>query len=126
MVGLDTIKSMYYRVFGTHSDRELKKLHHKVVAINALESKFKGMSDEELKACTPRFKNQLDQGAKIDDLLVEAFALVRETGRRTMNMRHYDVQLQGGMVLHQGMVAEMKTGEGKTLVASIFVFLFVF
>jgi preprotein translocase subunit SecA len=123
MIGVDSFKSVYHKVFGTHSERELKKFRPKMVAVNALEKKFMQMSDDELKAFTPRFKEKLAQGASLDDILVDAFALVRETGRRTMNMRHYDVQLLGGMVLHHGMVAEMKTGEGKTLVATLPVYL---
>ena len=123
MIGVDGIKSLYYRVFGTHSDRELKKLRPKLQEINAFEKKLLDVSDEDLKAYTPRFKEKLAQGATVDDILTEAFAVVREAGRRTMNMRHYDVQMLGGMVLHQGMVAEMKTGEGKTLVATLPVYL---
>ncbi|MEC7985781.1 MAG: preprotein translocase subunit SecA [Myxococcota bacterium] len=123
MIGIDNIKSAYYKVFGTHSDKELKKLRPKVVAINRIEQKLQGLSDEDLKAFTPHFKEKLAQGATVDDILVESFAVIREVGRRTLNMRHYDVQLLGGMVLHNGMVAEMKTGEGKTLVATLPVYL---
>ena len=115
MIGLDTFKSMYHKVFGTHSDRELKKLHPKLAAINALEKKFMQLNDDDLRAYTARFRQKLDQGASVDDILVDAFAVVRETGRRTMNMRHYDVQLIGGIVLHESKIAEMRTGEGKTL-----------
>jgi preprotein translocase subunit SecA len=95
----------------------------KVVAINALEEKLKKLSDADLQAKTVEFKQKLDNGAKLDDLLVEAFAVGREAGRRVLNMRHYDVQLMGGMVLHSGAIAEMKTGEGKTLVATLPIYL---
>src|SRR4030095_3296645 len=84
-----------------------------------LESKWKGLSDADLRAKTAEFRQKLDNGASLDDLLEEAFATVREAGRRVLNMRHYDVQLIGGMVLHRGAIAEMKTGEGKTLVATL-------
>lgn len=123
MIGIDSIKSTYYKIFGTHSDRELKKLRPQVVAINRLEQDMQNLTDEALQKYTARFKEKLAQGATVDDLLVESFAVIREVGRRTLNMRHYDVQLLGGMVLHQGMVAEMKTGEGKTLVATLPVYL---
>ena len=81
------------------------------------------LSDAELQAYTPKFKEMLDNGAKLDDILIDAFAVGREAGRRVLKMRHYDVQLMGGMVLHNGAIAEMKTGEGKTLVATLPVYL---
>jgi preprotein translocase subunit SecA len=106
-------------ILGTSNERLVKKLEPKVVLINQLEAQMQALSDDGLKAKTLEFRNRLSQGASLDDLLVEAFAAVREAGRRKMNMRHYDVQLVGGMVLHSGKIAEMKTGEGKTLVATL-------
>ncbi|MCK6505760.1 preprotein translocase subunit SecA [Myxococcota bacterium] len=120
MLGLDDIIK---KIFGSRSARELKKMKPLVDRINGLEARMQGLSDAELKALTPDFKQRLENGAPIDDLLPEAFAVVREVGRRTMEMRHFDVQLLGGIVLHRGSVAEMKTGEGKTLVATLPVYL---
>ncbi len=111
------------KIFGTKNERELKKLCPLVVAVNELEPAMRRLSDAELAAKTGEFKQRLAQGASLDDLLVEAFAVVREVARRTLNMRHFDVQLIGGIVLHQGKIAEMKTGEGKTLVATLPVYL---
>ncbi|HXG34835.1 MAG TPA: preprotein translocase subunit SecA [Bryobacteraceae bacterium] len=107
------------KIFGTHHERQLKKLQPIVAAINDLEPRIRALSDEELARKTIEFKERLAQGATLDDLLIEAFAVVREAARRTLNMRHFDVQLIGGIVLHQGKIAEMKTGEGKTLVATL-------
>ncbi len=107
------------KIFGTHHERQLKKLRPIVAAINELEPRIRALSDEELARKTVEFKERLAQGATLDDLLIEAFAVVREAARRTLNMRHFDVQLIGGIVLHQGEIAEMKTGEGKTLVATL-------
>jgi preprotein translocase subunit SecA len=120
---IDTITRTWTKVFGTRSDREVKRHLPVVSRIHALEPRFQAMSDAELKAMTPDFRQRLDNGAPIDDLLPEAFAVVREAGRRTLNMRHFDVQMVGGIVLHRGNVAEMKTGEGKTLVATLPVYL---
>jgi preprotein translocase subunit SecA len=106
-------------VLGSSNARFLKKLQPKVDAINSLEAKYQRMSDEELRAQTSEFRQRLTSGETEDDLLVEAFAVCREGGRRFLNMRHYDVQLIGGMVLHSGSIAEMVTGEGKTLVATL-------
>ncbi|MBN1910291.1 MAG: SEC-C domain-containing protein [Pirellulales bacterium] len=106
-------------MFGSSNARYLKKLQPQVDAINALEPKFQEMSSAELKAQTEKFRRRLDAGETLDDLLVEAFAACREAGRRVLGMRHYDVQLIGGMVLHSGNIAEMVTGEGKTLVATL-------
>jgi len=117
------IKYLIKKVFGTSNDRELKRLRPAVAAINELEPHMQGLTDDQLKAYTPKFKERLMQGEPLEDLLVEAFALVREVGKRTLNMRHFDVQLMGGIVLHQGKIAEMKTGEGKTLVATLPVYL---
>ncbi len=107
------------KLLGTSSESKLKKLKPKVAAINALEPEMKKLSDEQLRHKTVEFKERLKNGETLDDLLVEAFAVVREAGVRTVGMRHFDVQLLGGMVLHQGRIAEMKTGEGKTLVATL-------
>ena len=107
------------KMIGSKNARELKKMQPAVAQINELEPKFKAMSDAELRGMTAEFRQRLAQGATLDDLLLEAFAVVREAGLRTLNMRHFDVQLLGGMVLHKGCIAEMKTGEGKTLVATL-------
>ncbi len=111
------------KVFGTKHDREIKKIKPIVEQINSLEPQIEKLSDAELKAKTPYFKEKIAQGASLDDLLPEAFAVVRETSKRVLGMRHFDVQLIGGVVLHQGKIAEMKTGEGKTLVATLPVYL---
>src|SRR5277367_2432225 len=111
------------KIFGTRHEREVKKMRPIIAAINDLEPQMKALSDQDLEGQTVKFREQLDQGANIDDLLIPAFATVREAGRRVLNMRHFDVQLIGGMVLHSGKIAEMKTGEGKTLVATLPVYL---
>jgi preprotein translocase subunit SecA len=107
------------KVIGTKNERELKKIQPIVAQINELESKYKALSDSDLQAQTPVFRQKIDQGASLEDLLPDAFAVCREAGRRMLNMRHFDVQLIGGIVLHRGKIAEMKTGEGKTLVATL-------
>jgi len=107
------------KIFGTKTEREIKSMQPTVAAINDLEPGIRQLSDIDLAAKTIEFKERIAQGASIDDLLIEAFAVVREAGRRFVNMRHFDVQLIGGMVLHHGKIAEMKTGEGKTLVATL-------
>ncbi len=107
------------KVFGSKNERELKRLQPLVERINALETEVHAMSDEQLKAQTPKFKERIERGEPLDDLLPEAFAAVREASLRTLKMRHFDVQLIGGIVLHEGKIAEMKTGEGKTLVATL-------
>ena len=107
------------KIFGTQNERELKRLRPRVADIGALELQTKALTDEQLRAKTVEFRKRVADGESIDDLLVEAFAVVREGGRRVLNMRHFDVQLIGGMVLHTGKIAEMKTGEGKTLVATL-------
>ncbi|EAK1969844.1 preprotein translocase subunit SecA [Campylobacter jejuni] len=113
---LNTLKA----VFGTKNDREIKKYFKRVAQINALEGNYQNLSDDELKAEFAKFKEQILSGEKNEnDVLNDVFAIVRETGKRTLNMRHFDVQLIGGMVLHDGKIAEMKTGEGKTLVATL-------
>ena len=108
---------------GTRNERELKRLSAQVQAINSLEPAMRKLADADFRAKTEELKKRLADGAKLDDVLVEAFALCREAGRRTLNMRHFDVQLIGGVVLHEGKIAEMKTGEGKTLVATLPVYL---
>src|SRR5688500_6047458 len=113
------IGQLLAKVIGTQNEREIKRLRPLVAEINALEPTIKPLTDEQLRAKTAEFRQRVADGAAIDDLLVEAFAVVREAGRRVLNMRHFDVQLMGGMVLHSGTIAEMKTGEGKTLVATL-------
>jgi preprotein translocase subunit SecA len=111
------------KVFGSKHERDIKRMQPLVAAINDLEPEIQALSDEQLRAKTAEFRQQLDQGASLDDLLVPAFAVVREAAIRSVEMRPFDVQLIGGVVLHQGMIAEMKTGEGKTLVATMPVYL---
>src|SRR4051794_30842573 len=107
------------KVIGTQNERELKRLAPVVAAISAKEPEIRALSDEQLRARTAEFRLRFEQGETLDDLLPEAFAVVREAGKRILNMRHFDVQLIGGVVLHRGRIAEMKTGEGKTLVATL-------
>ncbi|MGE5568061.1 MAG: preprotein translocase subunit SecA [Rhodospirillales bacterium] len=111
------------KIFGTRNERQIKAMRPLVAAINDLEPQLRQLSDQELAAKTVQFKERLAQGATLDELLVEAFAVAREASRRVLNMRHFDVQLIGGIVLHRGKIAEMKTGEGKTLVATLPVYL---
>ena len=111
------------KVFGSSNDRRLKAYRPKVAAINALEAEFEALSDEELRAKTHEFRAEFAAGKTLDDLLPDAFATVREAAKRTLGQRHFDVQLIGGMVLHEGAIAEMRTGEGKTLVATLAVYL---
>jgi preprotein translocase subunit SecA len=111
------------KVIGTKNERELKRLSERIEAIQALEPEMQKLPDAEFPARTARLKQRLAEGTPLEDLLIEAFALCREAGRRTLAMRHFDVQLIGGMVLHEGKIAEMKTGEGKTLVATLPVYL---
>ena len=111
------------RMLGSSNDRVLKKLMKEIEPINALEPKYEAMSDDELKAQTAIFKKRLEDGETVDDLLYDAFAVVREAAKRILGERHYDVQLAGGIVLHRGLIAEMKTGEGKTLVSTLPVYL---
>ena len=117
------IGGLLKKIFGTKNDREIKALTKEVEKINALESEYEKLSDEELKNKTNIFKERLKNGETLNDILVEAFATVREASKRVLGLRHYDVQLIGGMVLHQGKITEMKTGEGKTLVATCPVYL---
>src|SRR5690625_893670 len=111
------------RVFGSANDRHIKSLRRDVAAINALEPELEKLDDAALAARTQQFRERLEKGETLDDLLVEAFATVREAAKRTLGMRHFDVQMIGGMVLHRGQIAEMKTREGKTLVATLAVYL---
>ena len=113
------LEGLLRKFVGSRNERELKKIQPVVEAVNALESKISSLSDTELQARTPEFKQRLQNGASLDDILPEAFAVARESGKRVLNMRHFDVQLIGGVALHQGRIAEMKTGEGKTLVATL-------
>ncbi|EIJ80485.1 preprotein translocase subunit SecA [Bacillus methanolicus PB1] len=101
------------------SGREIKRLSKLVEKVNSLELKYEKMSDEELRYMTTLFKEELKKGKTIDDIKIEAFAAVREASKRVLGLRHYDVQLIGGFVLHEGSIAEMQTGEGKTLVATL-------
>lgn len=109
----------FHKIFGSRNDRFIKKLYKMVAKVNAFEPDMEKLTDEQLQAKTTEFKERLAQGQKLDDLLPEAFATVREASKRIKGMRHYDVQLIGGMVLHMGKIAEMRTGEGKTLVATL-------
>jgi preprotein translocase subunit SecA len=120
MLALNTLAK---RIFGTTNDRRLKAFSSRVPRINALEGEVAGLSDDDLRARTARFREQVANGRKLDDLIPDAFATVREGAKRTLGQRHFDVQLIGGMVLHEGNIAEMKTGEGKTLVATLPVYL---
>ncbi|MBK5293816.1 MAG: preprotein translocase subunit SecA [Acidobacteriia bacterium] len=117
------LDNLLAKIFGTNTDREIKKILPLVTAIAEMEPHMEALSDEELAAKTDEFRERLAQGSTIDDLLIEAFAVVREAGRRMLNMRHFDVQMIGGIALHRGKIAEMRTGEGKTLVATLPVYL---
>ena len=117
------LQTILKKVFGTENQRLLKRLQPRVAEINALEPDVQALSDDELRARTVDFRERAARGESLDDLLIEAFAVVREAGWRTLQMRHFDVQLIGGMVLHRGTIAEMKTGEGKTLVATLAAYL---
>ncbi len=117
---LDTLLA---KVFGTQNQRDLKRVQPLVAAIGEREDDVRALSDDELRARTAEFRQRRDQGAELDELLIDAFAVVREAGRRMLGMRHFDVQLVGGIMLHRGKIAEMKTGEGKTLVATLAAYL---
>jgi len=119
----DAISNLAKRLFGDANERELKKFDGFVSQVNALGARYQGLSDEALAAKTAEFKTKLENGATVDDLMVDGFATVRETAVRTMGMRHYDCQLIGGAVLHEGKIAEMRTGEGKTLTATLAIYL---
>ena len=120
MLGLGSIAT---KIFGNSNDRKVKKYRPTVAQINALESEMAALDDDALRDKTTAFKTRVAGGEPLDRLLPEAFAVVREAARRTLGQRHFDVQLVGGMVLHEGRIAEMKTGEGKTLVATLPVYL---
>src|SRR5687767_12903481 len=113
------IDTLLAKVIGTQNERELKRIRPLVAEINAKEPEIQALSDDALRGKTIEFRQRLANGETLDDLLPEAFSVVREAGKRTLNMRHFDVQLIGGVVLHRGRIAEMKTGEGKTLVATL-------
>ncbi len=114
---------VFKMLFGSKNGRELKRMGKVVKKINNLEETYVAMSDSDLQAQTEVFRQRIAEGATVDDLLPEAFAAVRESAKRHKNMRHFDVQLIGGMTLHEGRIAEMRTGEGKTLVATTAVYL---
>lgn len=112
--------NIFSKIFGTRNDKEVKRYKKRAETITLLEPKYEQMSDDELKATFETLKSDVQsESAKLDDILNDVFAIIREASKRVLNMRHYDVQLIGGMVLHDGRIAEMKTGEGKTLVASL-------
>ena len=113
------LQTLLAKVVGTQNERELKRLRPIVEEVNVFEPAIQALTDEQLRAKTVEFRARLADGTALDDLLPEVFAVVREAGKRTLNMRHFDVQLIGGAVLHKGKIAEMKTGEGKTLVATL-------
>ncbi|MBU4053860.1 MAG: preprotein translocase subunit SecA, partial [Proteobacteria bacterium] len=113
------ITNFLTKIFGSQNERDLKKIQPLVVSINELEPEIKALTDEDIRARTFLFKQRIENGEPLDELIPETFAVVREASRRALNMRHFDVQLIGGIVLHQGRIAEMKTGEGKTLVATL-------
>ncbi|BBN80361.1 protein translocase subunit SecA [Pseudoalteromonas sp. A25] len=113
------IANLFTKIFGSRNDRTIKNIRKTVALINALEEQYSALSDEELKAKTAEFRQRFEQGTSLDDLLPEAFATVREASKRVFNMRHFDVQMIGGVVLHQGRISEMRTGEGKTLTATL-------
>ncbi|MDP4795864.1 MAG: preprotein translocase subunit SecA, partial [Rhodospirillales bacterium] len=117
------LQKLAKRLFGSANDRFIKTLHTSVEAVGAAEAELLALSDDELKARTDWLRGRLEAGEDLDDLLVDAFATVREAAKRTLGQRHFDVQMMGGIVLHRGMIAEMKTGEGKTLVATLAVYL---
>src|SRR4051812_47919960 len=113
------INAVLTKVFGTAHAREMKRLGPVIAQINSLEPRYKAMSDSELQNQTTLFKERIAKGETLDQSLPEAFAVCREASSRVLGMRHYDVQLIGGMILHRGSIAEMRTGEGKTLVATL-------
>ena len=114
---------IFSKIFKSYSEKEVKRIMPIVEKINSLEAEISKLTDEELKNKTNIFNKQLEEGKTLDDILPEAFAVVREASKRVLGMRHFDVQLIGGIVLHQGRIAEMRTGEGKTLVATLPVYL---
>jgi len=119
----EIFRKIFRKIFGSRNDRLVKQLRAVVDKINALEEDYKNLSEAELKGKTAQFRKQLEEGASLDSLLPDVFATVREAGQRELGMRHFDVQMIGGMVLNQGKIAEMRTGEGKTLVATLSAYL---
>jgi preprotein translocase subunit SecA len=117
------VAKLLSKVFGSRNDRLVKKMLKEVDQVNVLEEKMQSLSDEQLKEKTVELKQRYEDGTSLDDLLYEAFAVVREASQRVLGMRHFDTQLIGGMVLHQGKISEMKTGEGKTLMATLAAYL---
>ena len=117
------MRALPHKIFGSANDRLIKKLRPAVDRINVLEPEIEPLDDDALRRRAGELRGRAEKGEPLDDLLPEAFALVREAAKRTLGQRHYDVQLIGGMVLHQGRIAEMKTGEGKTLVSTLPAFL---
>ena len=117
------LPTLFKKIFGSRNERLIKQYGQVVRQINALEPTMQALSDEQLRGKTEEFKQRFQNGESLDKLLPEAFAVVREGGKRALGMRHFDVQLIGGMVLHYGKIAEMRTGEGKTLVATLPVYL---
>ena len=113
------VSGLLKKIFGSRNDRLLKEYSRKVTAINALEAELSSLSDADLRARTDSLKSRVQAGSSLEDVMADAFAVVREGGRRALGMRHFDVQLIGGMALHFGKIAEMRTGEGKTLVATL-------
>ena len=111
------------KIFGSYSDKEVKRVMPLVEEINSLEEEISKLSDKALQAKTTEFKERLQKGETLDNILPESFAVVREGSKRVLGMRHFDVQLIGGIILHQGRISEMRTGEGKTLVATLPVYL---
>ena len=107
------------KILGSSNSRKLKKMNRTVAVINSLEESLESLTDEELREKTGEFKQRIEKGVSLDDILPEAFAAVRESSKRTLGLRHFDMQMVGGMVLHQGNISEMRTGEGKTLVATL-------
>ena len=117
------INTILTKIIGTKNEREIKRIRPIIERIGSLEAEVLPLSDAQLQAKTGALRQRLGKGEGLDDLLPEAFAVVREAGRRVLNMRHFDVQLIGGIALHRGTIAEMKTGEGKTLVATLAAYL---
>src|SRR5437899_3468547 len=117
------IGALARKLFGSSNERRIRSYQPRVDEINALEQELEKLSDEALRARTDAFKKEVGEGKSLDDVLVPAFATCREAAKRTLGQRHFDVQLMGGMILHEGRIAEMKTGEGKTLVATLPVYL---
>src|SRR5262245_16503899 len=117
------IGALARKLFGSSNERRVKGYMPRVAQINALEKELEKLSDDELRARTVQFRKELEDGKTLDDILVPAFATCREAAKRTLGQRHFDVQLVGGMILHDGRISEMKTGEGKTLVATLPVYL---